>query len=141
VLEEVEAYEHWAERSKMAIDGIFFDQTPVSGSIATQLYLRNISATVKHSSGFLAPRLVIHNPGRLPNGNLTISHTDITIIFDGAYSDVPPHDVLESELKEAPGTRDNYGVMVHSLPSEVGRVVCRKLINDLKKRCAVHFRH
>lgn len=46
---------------------------------------------------------------------------------------LPNHEVLKQQLSAMPGRRENYGVLIHSLPRETGRTGLRRLINELKK--------
>lgn len=142
VNDEIRTYASWSETPGLALDGIFFDQTPYQSSNETleaeaRNYLRNISLTVKHSQGFREPRLVIHNPGRMPNVNLMTPQVDITIVFEGMYADVPEHEELRKRLSK-PGEglgrrRENYGSLVYGLPESIGKGGLRRLINGLKK--------
>ncbi|KAF2277318.1 uncharacterized protein EI97DRAFT_457346 [Westerdykella ornata] len=95
--------------------------------------MNNITATVKHSDGFSAPRVVIQNPGQVPAPEMISSYVDVTIVFEGRYERVPDRDAMKEQLVDLPGSRDNYGVLIHSLPKYISNVKLRRLINDLKK--------
>jgi len=55
------------------------------------------------------PRIVIHSPGMVPKGNLTVPQVDVTVVFGGAYRSVPIKDRLRNSLTVPPGNRSNYG--------------------------------
>lgn len=129
---EVGTYSGWSGRPDLALNGIFFDQTPSTGSIETNSYLNNISATVKHSK-FNSPNLVIHSPGSIPSEELKVADLDITIICEGEFGDIPPHEEFRRKLGKLSTRRENYGVLLHSLPEELGRIGVRKVIDELRK--------
>jgi hypothetical protein len=133
LITEIETYAGWSQKGGLAIDGIFFDRTPTHASPEMAAYMKNISATVKHSDGFMGPRLVAQSPGRLPDTDLMNAYIDLTIVFEGGYRHVPSHEQLKADLASFPGVREDYGVLVHSFPKELGRVGLRRLINGLKK--------
>lgn len=132
VMTEIQTYAGWSEKSGLTLHGIFFDHTPTTGSKETEEYMKNITGTVKHSSGFLQ-NLVIQNPGRMPDASLIHAYVDLTVVFEGAYDDVPAHEQMKLDLDSLPGNRQDYGVLVHSFPQKKGRVGLRTLINGLKK--------
>jgi hypothetical protein len=133
VITEIETYAGWSQKSGLTVDGIFFDQTPTRGSNDTEYYTRNISGTVKHSSGFLEPRLVIQNSGQVPDASLLNAYIDLTVVFEGAYENIPAREQMKASLGRLPGSRQDFGALVHSFPQKKGRVALRRLINGLKK--------
>lgn len=133
VNDEIETYAGWSRKSGLGLHGIFFDQTPIVDSMEMRHYLKNISATVKHSKAFLEPKMVIHNPGKIPNANLTGPYVDITIVFEGECADIPKHEVMKPELAKLPARRENYGIVVHSVPSKIKWPGLRRIVNSAKK--------
>ncbi|KAF2788862.1 hypothetical protein K505DRAFT_285346 [Melanomma pulvis-pyrius CBS 109.77] len=133
VRQEVETYAGWNTTAGLAMHGIFFDQTPFEDSPQARRYLKNISTTVKRSKGIKWPRTVIHNPGVVPNANLTISQVDITVVFEGVYGKVESRGAMKRRLAKIPGDRSNYGVLVHSAPADISRGGLRRLINNVRQ--------
>jgi hypothetical protein len=130
VNQEIETYAARSEHPGFGLDGIFFDQTPTEDSLQSRAYLRNISATVKHSIKFREPRLVVLNPGTVSDANLTNPYADITVVFEGAYMDMPTHDETKSRLTRR---RENIAYLINSVPDDFGKGRLRKVINEARK--------
>ncbi|KAF2750083.1 hypothetical protein M011DRAFT_456036 [Sporormia fimetaria CBS 119925] len=133
IISEIATYSGWFANPTLALHGIFFDRTPYENTNQANELLRNISAAVKHADGFRFPRLVVQNPGRVPDPELVNSYVDLTIVYEGPYAKVPSRDVLREKLKGLPDRRENYGVLVHSMREGLGNVQIRKTINGLKQ--------
>lgn len=82
VRKEIATYAGW-NNSGIAISGVFFDHTPAEDVGDARVYMKNVSATVRHSEGFLEPTIVVHNPAKVPAENMTNYHADMTVVFDG----------------------------------------------------------
>jgi hypothetical protein len=130
VNQETETYAAWSEHPGLGLDGIFFDQTPTVDSLQSRAYLRNISATVKHSIKFREPRLVVLNPGTVPDANSTNPYVDITVVFEGSYMDMPTHDEMKIPLARK---RKNGAYLINSVPDNIGKGKLRRVINEAKK--------
>lgn len=134
---EIETYGGW-NNSQIALSGIFFDHTPsqewddqVNGT--AQEYLRNISATVKQFGGFQEPRTVIFNPGTIPNANFTAGLADVTVVFEGAYDEIPARDELKEEFARLRGPRESFAYWVYSVPHTIGRKGIRKVVDRTRR--------
>ena len=132
VVKEIETYAGW-ENSSTAISGIFFDHTPAQEADNARAYLKNVSATVRHSQGFREPSIVVHNPGNVPSQNMISYHADITIIFDGEFKNMPDENILGTRLRELSGNRQDYAEVIHSMPRTISRGDMRKAINRARK--------
>ncbi|KAF9694542.1 hypothetical protein EKO04_007553 [Ascochyta lentis] len=133
---EIATYSGWSKFQDLKLNGIFFDQTPYKDEGNASEYLRNISATVRHSEGFLEPRLVVHNPGCAPDVGLVRYRVDMVVIFEGSYSNLPSHGQLMNNLKDLEQRslhRQNFGVLIHSTPLHIGNVRLRKVIDKLRR--------
>ncbi|KAF2866430.1 Spherulation-specific family 4-domain-containing protein [Massariosphaeria phaeospora] len=130
---EIATYAGWATETGLALHGIFFDQTPSEDIGDAKQYLKSASATVCHSDGFLEPKLVVHNPGRVPNSSLESYHADVTVVFEGAFEDVPTRDKIRAQLNDRSGGRSDYAYLVHSMPQENGKIGLRRLINGVRR--------
>ena len=133
---EIATYSGWSDFQDLRLNGIFFDQTPYRDEGNTSEYLRNISATVRHSKGFLEPKLVVHNPGCVPDVGLVHYRADMIVMFEGAYSDLPNREQMSNsvrKLEEHSLHRQNFGLMIHSTPSNVGNVRLRKVVDNVRR--------
>lgn len=133
---EIATYSGWSKFQDLQLNGIFFDQTPYKDEADASEYLRNISATVRHSKGFIEPRLVVHNPGCVPDVGLVRYRTDVIVVFEGAYSDLPGREQLSNSVRKLENHslhRQNFGLLVHSTPSDTSDVRLRKVVADVRR--------
>lgn len=133
---EIATYSGWSKFQDLKLNGIFFDQTPYKDQGDAGKYLRNISATVRYSEGFLKPRVVVHNPGRVPDIELVRYKADMIVVFDGARSDMPSGEQLRNSIKgleQDSLRRQNFGMLIHSMSPNIGNVGLRKVVNSLRR--------
>ncbi|KAI8942631.1 hypothetical protein NX059_000685 [Plenodomus lindquistii] len=134
VRKEIETYAGWSNvSSDMALAGIFFDHTPYKDDNNTAAYLKNISTTVRNSDGFVGSTLVVHNPGRIPDASVMGSMPNLTIIFEGAYADMPRKKDLTTKLDGLRQNRDDLAMLVHSTPQDLGRTGLRRIVDDIRR--------
>jgi hypothetical protein len=132
VRKDIATYAGW-NNTRIALSGIFFDHTPAEDVDDARIYLKNISATVRHTEGFLEPTIVVHNPGRMPDVNLTKYHADVTVVFEGELKDMPSRDETRTKLRDLGGGRQSYAEIVHSVPRTISRGGIRKIINSARR--------
>jgi hypothetical protein len=166
VIDEIKTYAGWSNTSGLAIHGIYFDRTPSqeeqsdeegegegedegkgksegegdAGMVAR--YMRNISATVKHADGFAEPKILIHNPGMVPDANLTKqyeAYVDITVVFDRSWRDLPTATDMKRRLGAFKGSREQFAYLIHDTPKEIGKTGIRKVINNVRKNAQYVF--
>ncbi|KAF1927977.1 uncharacterized protein M421DRAFT_5640 [Didymella exigua CBS 183.55] len=133
---EIATYSEWSKFQDLKLNGIFFDQTPYKDEADASEYLRNISATVRHSEGFLEPKLVVHNPGCVPDVGLVLYRADMIVVFEGAYSDLPSREQLSNSVKKLEQHslhRQNFGLLIHSTPTTTGDVRLRKVVDNARR--------
>ena len=133
---EIARYSGWSAFQDLRLNGIFFDNTPYHDEGNAQEYLTNISATVRHSKGFLEPKVVVHNPGRIPDVSLVRYRTDMIVVFEGAYADIPSREQLADSLKDLEQHnlhRQNFGMLVHSAPRDIGNVRLRRIVDNVRR--------
>lgn len=133
---EISTYSGWSKFQDLSLNGIYFDQTPYRDEGNARAYLRNISATVRHSEGFLEPKLVVHNPGCVPDVGLVRYRTDMIVVFEGAYPSLPGRHQLSNSIKELERHslhRQNFGLIIHSTPSNTGNVRLRKIVDNVRR--------
>ncbi|KAF1362960.1 hypothetical protein EJ07DRAFT_106314 [Lizonia empirigonia] len=136
VRSDIAIYSGWSKFQDLRLNGIFFDQTPYKDEGNACEYLRNISATVRHSEGFLEPKLVVHNPGRVPDIGMVRYRADMIIVFEGTYSDLPSRNLLRHSVKDLEQHslhRQNFGTLIHSTPQDIGNVGLRKVVDTLRR--------
>ena len=129
--DEIATYAGWS-KSEIAIHGIYFDKTPAEDVGDARTYLKNISAAVRHE-GFLEPRLVVHNPGTVPNVNLTSYPADVTVVFEGEYKNMPKKEEMRAKLQALEHRREDYAYLVHSTPENISRGALRRIINGVRR--------
>ncbi|KAH7398537.1 Spherulation-specific family 4-domain-containing protein [Pyrenochaeta sp. MPI-SDFR-AT-0127] len=131
---EIARYAGWSNVSDtLSLDGIYFDQTPFKDEENARVYLKNISATVRHSEGFRGAPMVVHNPGRVPDEGLMVYKPDLAIVFEGVYADMPRKENLHNMLEGSRSNRQDLGMLIHSVPSNISRGGLRKIIDDVRR--------
>lgn len=136
IRKEIATYSGWSKFQDLKLNGIFFDQTPYRDEGSAREYLRNISATVRHSEGFLEPKLVVHNPGCVPDAGLVRYRADLVVMFEGAFSDLPSREQLKNsvvDLEQSSLHRQNFGMFIHSTPSATGSVRLRRVADNVRR--------
>ena len=133
---EIATYNGWSKFQDLRLGGIFFDQTPYRDEDNASAYLRNISATVRHAEGFLEPRLVVHNPGCVPDVGLVRYRTDMVVMFDGTYSELPSRERLKTSvagLEQHSLHRQNFAMLIRSTPSDTSSARLRKIVDNVRR--------
>ncbi|RAL10681.1 spherulation-specific family 4 protein [Aspergillus homomorphus CBS 101889] len=131
VLADVSTYAGWANQSaQLAMDGIFFDEAPYDYAADKVEYMNTISAVVKNSTGLQGERLVIHNPGTIPDGRYDSNTTDVTVVFESSYND---YHTQKGKLNALASDRSGFSYMLHSVP-EMGNSTLRDLVDQLSLR-------
>ncbi|KAF9739387.1 hypothetical protein PMIN04_008361 [Paraphaeosphaeria minitans] len=132
VRKDIATYAGW-NNTDIPLSGIFFDHTPAEDIDDARTYLKNVSATVRHTEGFLQPAIVVHNPGTVPDANMTNYHADVTVVFEGAYGDLPSRGETKAELQGLDGRRMDYAEIIHSVPRTMSRGGIRRIINGERR--------
>ncbi|KAL4811815.1 Spherulation-specific family 4 [Aspergillus spinulosporus] len=117
VLADISTYSGWPSQSAdLAVTGIFFDESPHQYAAETVEYLERINAAVVHASGIEGAKTIIHNPGTLPDSQLVLNTTSITVIFEQSYDHYKTSQ--ESRLKALADSadRDSWAYIFHSVP-------------------------
>jgi hypothetical protein len=138
VLAQIGTYAGWKDVSKdFALHGIYFDHTPWhddSSGTATA-YLRNVSASVRHSSGWTGPGegVVVHNPGRVPDAALLAYRPDLVVLYEGGYDRMPSREALHAHVAALKGDRTDSAMLVHSAPSDLSRGALRRIVENVRR--------
>lgn len=134
---EIATYAGWANVStNLGLDGIYFDHTPWQYSDGARAFLENITAVVRRdadNAGFGQTPIVVHNPGRVPDKGLTASRPDITVVFEGAYADLPRKTKLHHLVEQTGSDREELALLVHSAPADLGTGGLRKVVDDVRR--------
>ncbi|KAF1919940.1 Spherulation-specific family 4-domain-containing protein [Ampelomyces quisqualis] len=125
-------YAGWRNVSEeMDVRGVYFDRAP---SAEGEGYLRNVSGAVRGWGGGEGEAgLVVVNTGRVPVVNSTALEADITVVFEGAYVDLPAREELSMQLAELKGARERYAMLVHSVPKDLGRGGLRRIVERVRR--------
>ncbi|KAF1846505.1 uncharacterized protein K460DRAFT_377687 [Cucurbitaria berberidis CBS 394.84] len=131
---DIAKYAGWADVSAdLGMQGIYFDETPWQYSDDARAYMKNISATVRHSQGFGNKAMVVQNPGRVPDEGLMAYKPDLTVVFEGAYEDLPRKTRLHNMLDGVTSHRKDRAMLVHSVPKDLGTGGLRKIVDDVRR--------
>jgi hypothetical protein len=141
VFHDIEVYSGWPSATSHAgihVKGIFFDETPNGWTEQVADYLDSITTRVKHDQGIQGARLVMHNPGTIPEKRTTQVKPDITAIFEASYTTFEDESV--QERLSATANHDHYrrtsvSFIVHSTP--IGEI--KALVDELKLRAQYLF--
>ncbi|KAK3045989.1 hypothetical protein LTR09_012488 [Extremus antarcticus] len=138
VLGDIRAYGGWATDRKHAgvfVRGIFFDETPNHWNQHAATYLKDISREVRKVAGIDSPRLVMHNPGTLPDSRLTTaSEPDVTIVCEESLEKYRTWDPQQRILLEA-WPRARCCIMLHTVPQKQISV----MVEELRSRAGYVF--
>ncbi|KAF2808369.1 uncharacterized protein BDZ99DRAFT_390246 [Mytilinidion resinicola] len=120
VLQEVTTYSGWTSQdSSVALDGIFFDETPAQYHPDHAQYLLKVSEAVREADGF-GSGCVVHNPGCVPamqyyTDPSYVTLADVTVVFEDAYQTWLSR---QSNLTSTslPFDHGKLGCLLHSVP-------------------------
>ncbi|KAH0537523.1 hypothetical protein FGG08_005698 [Glutinoglossum americanum] len=118
----------------VAVHGIFLDETPNRYSAKTAEYLDAVRQEVKNSSGILGDRMVIYNPGSIPDTRFANLGPDLTAVFEETYQTYRSK-ALQDRLSSVPYARSRCCYIVHSVPSNE----VRQLVTQLRHRAGYLF--
>lgn len=134
---EIATYAGWAKVTDgFAIHGVFLDKTPWNDDEEgfAKAWLRNVSVTVRQAGWAGADEgMVVHNPGGVPDEGMMAYKPDMIVVFDGSYDDLPGGVTLHEQLATAKGDRAEYAMLVHSVPTTLGRSGLRGIIGNVRE--------
>ncbi|KAL3476616.1 Spherulation-specific family 4-domain-containing protein [Aspergillus californicus] len=134
VLADVATYSGWyAQSADLAMAGIFFDESPHQYTAATAEYLNRINLAVKNATGLQDDRMVILNPGTIPDSRLNVANTDVTVVFEQSYEHY--EDSQEAELKALDADRDSWAYIFHSVPT-MGNSSLEHFVDQISRKAA-----
>ncbi|KAF2645453.1 hypothetical protein P280DRAFT_388554 [Massarina eburnea CBS 473.64] len=107
--------------SSMAVDGIFFDETPGLYQWQKHDYLTVAATEVRREDGGLGDGVVVHNPGTLPDPTWHyLDIADITVIFEDSFANfisAATFNAIKNFPSLANFSTQAFAVMVHSVGS------------------------
>jgi hypothetical protein len=135
---QIATYALWSNvTDELALHGVYFDQTPWKddGAGVAKAYMQNVSAAARRIAGWAGNRqgLVVYNPGRVPDVGIMAYAPDITVVFEGAYSDVPRKEEMSAQLVAVRSSRESCAMLIHSMPKDLGRGGLRRIIESVRK--------
>ncbi|KAM3424844.1 hypothetical protein BST61_g6822 [Cercospora zeina] len=137
VLEDIRRYAKWPHDfgvKGLHVSGIFFDETPNESSQFKTTFLHKINHDVKSAEGILGTKMIVHNPGTLPDSQLTSKRPDSTAVFENSYAQLKGFDQSHDQ-RLAAYSRQHACYMVHSVP--IDRV--KDVTHEARKRAQYVF--
>ncbi|KAF2710541.1 hypothetical protein K504DRAFT_405813 [Pleomassaria siparia CBS 279.74] len=123
LIAEIDTYAKWPallNESRVAVDGIFFDETPGPYDWRAHDYLTLAKNEVKSNAG-LGQQVIVHNPGTIPYIPWNyLDLADITVIFEDTYAnfiDVTTFNALKTLYTNANTTTSAFALMLHTVPN------------------------
>ncbi|KAL4810195.1 Spherulation-specific family 4 [Aspergillus unguis] len=121
VRHDIETYAAWPTNSsdpRLAVRGIFFDETPQQYDANILSYLEELTSIVKRTPGLGPDNFVFHNPGVVPDSRY-LPTADSTVVFEATYDTF--HERKGARLfEEIPNSnRSQLCAVIHSVPDTV----------------------
>ncbi|KAA8645894.1 spherulation-specific family 4 protein [Aspergillus tanneri] len=134
VRKDIETYAAWPTNSsnpKLAVRGIFFDETPQQYNADALSYLQNLTSVVKDTPGLGPDHFVVHNPGTIPDSRYLPS-ADSTVVFEATYDTFQERHGAKL-FKEIPDSnRSQLCAVIHSVPDNVEGSNLRSLVKQVR---------
>ncbi|TKA72815.1 hypothetical protein B0A49_05479 [Cryomyces minteri] len=137
VCEEVATYAGWSNdraNSGIFVKGIFVDETPNHYSAHVAAYLDTVTLRIKNTPGILGARLVVHNPGTMPDSSLTRRRPDVTAVLEESYTRYESHKPHEQRALQQYG-RAGCSYILHSVPAKE----VKQIVHELRHRAEFLF--
>ncbi|KAL4937057.1 Spherulation-specific family 4 [Aspergillus oleicola] len=135
VRNDIETYAAWptvGNDPRLAVRGIFFDETPQQYDARAFAYLEELTSLVKKSPGLGPDNFVFHNPGVVPDSRY-LSTADSTVVFEATYDTFQERNGARL-FEEIPNSnRSQLCAVVHSLPDNVEGKQLRGFVKDVRR--------
>ncbi|KAL4775148.1 Spherulation-specific family 4 [Aspergillus nidulans var. acristatus] len=135
VRNDIETYAAWPTISanpKLAVRGIFFDETPQQYNASDLAYLEELTSVVKTTPGLGPDHFVFHNPGVVPDSRY-LSTADSTVVFEATYDTFQERDGARLFETIPNSNRSQLCAVVHSLPDSVEGSELRKFVKQVRR--------
>ncbi|KAL4926991.1 spherulation-specific family 4 protein [Aspergillus undulatus] len=135
VRSDIETYAAWPSVSsnpRLAVRGIFFDETPQQYSARTHAYLEELTSIVRNAPGLGPDNFVFHNPGVVPDSRY-LSTADSTVVFEATYDTFQERNGARL-FEEIPNSdRSQLCAVIHSLPDSVEGGELRGFVKEVRR--------
>ncbi|QIW95853.1 hypothetical protein AMS68_001371 [Peltaster fructicola] len=112
VVNDVNVYANWSKaNTQLTLNGIFFDESPFEYNDDIVAYVSTIRDAVNNADGIASDKMIVYNPGTVPDGPLYYS-PDLVVTFEDTYANF-----TGSDLSYMSANRTQYCSMVHSTPN------------------------
>ncbi|KAL4736909.1 Spherulation-specific family 4-domain-containing protein [Aspergillus similis] len=139
VLTDVSTYSGWQSQSAdLAMAGIFFDESPHQYAAETVEYLERINAAVINASGIEGKKTVIHNPGTIPDSQLILNTTSITVVFEQSYDHYKTSQESRLNALADSAGRDSWAYIFHSVP-QMSNTSMDSFVRGISRQAAYLF--
>ncbi|CBF80398.1 hypothetical protein AN8368.2 [Aspergillus nidulans FGSC A4] len=136
VLADISTYSGWPSQSAdLAVTGIFFDESPHQYAAETVEYLERINAAVINASGIGGDKTIIHNPGTLPDSQLVLNTTSITVVFEQSYDHYKTSQESRLSAVADSADRDSWAYIFHSVP-QMGNSNMDSFVREISRQAA-----
>ncbi|KAL1986696.1 hypothetical protein VTN96DRAFT_5901 [Rasamsonia emersonii] len=135
VRKDIETYAAWPTQSanrSLAVNGIFFDETPQQFDANALAYFQELTALVKQSKGLGPENFVVHNPGAVPDPRY-LPTADSTVVFEDTYETFVQRNNAKMFTNIADGNRTELCVIIHSVPDSIQASALRSLVKDTRE--------
>lgn len=129
VFEDVMIYAGWSknhETDQIYVEGIFLDEAPNEYCAEVGTYLNSISEKIKGASGILGQKTIVHNPGTIPDEQLTKARPEITAVFEESFSRYRSCGINERKALDV-YDRKGASYILHSVPRDQVKAIVREL--------------
>ncbi|KAL4974955.1 Spherulation-specific family 4 [Aspergillus desertorum] len=135
VRNDIETYAAWPTISanpKLAVRGIFFDETPQQYNASDLAYLEELTSVVRNTPGLGPDHFVFHNPGVVPDSRY-LSTADSTVVFEATYDTFQERDGARLFEAIPDSNRSQLCAVVHSLPDSVQGSKLREFVKQVRR--------
>ncbi|KAH8426710.1 spherulation-specific family 4 protein [Aspergillus melleus] len=135
VRKDIETYAAWPTNSsnpKLAVRGIFFDETPQQFNTSALNYLQNLTDFVKDTPGLGPDHYTVHNPGAIPDSRY-LPTADSTVVFEATYDTFQERHGANLFEEIPNSTRSQLCAVIHSVPDNVEGSELRSLVKQVRK--------
>ncbi|KAL4918811.1 Spherulation-specific family 4 [Aspergillus aurantiobrunneus] len=135
VRNDIETYAAWPTTSadpKLAVRGIFFDETPQQYDAENMAYLEDLTSIVRNTPGLGPDNFVFHNPGVVPDSRY-LSTADSTVVFEATYDTFQERDGARLFEEIPDSNRSQLCAVIHSLPDSVEGSELRGFVKQVRR--------
>ncbi|KAL5001215.1 Spherulation-specific family 4 [Aspergillus recurvatus] len=135
VRNDIETYAAWPTVSanpKLAVRGIFFDETPQQYNASDLAYLEELTSVVRNTPGLGPDHFVFHNPGVVPDSRY-LSTADSTVVFEATYDTFQERDGARLFEAIPDSNRSQLCAVVHSLPGSMEGSELRQFVKQVRR--------